>query len=980
MSDASDTIRKRRQNTLFASKVIAETYLQKGYTNHIVLEGGVHNNAMTYEPYEKMREGQNITSLSTLSLYQASVPNREPDPPTIAGVSATNGQATIYYTPPTYQGISPILHYRIRSLDGSIDIIVTETPAIVTGLVSGTSYQFVMYAVNAEGSSVASTASAATTVVGIPGAPTSVSGTPGTTVISGTTYYSVSVAFTPPTYTGGAPIVGYTIVSSPGFTDISGSSHGTGTSSPIVVTGLTNGVAYRFYVVATNANGTSSLSSTFAGPFTPATIPDPPTNVTAIRGNAQAIVQFAPPLNNGGDAVIDYTATATDGTNTYTSPAGASSPLTITGLTNGTIYTVTVRARNSKGSSIPSDVSNTVTPATVPESPTMVSATAGNSQAVVSFLAPANNGSGITSYTVTSSPGGLTATGGGSPMTILGLSNGTSYTFTVIATNGIGNSAASAASNSVTPAAGNFPGAPTNVRAVPGPGNTSATISFTAPVNQGTPALTSYTVTSNPGGRTSTGPSSPLTVTGLQVYTFYTFSVVATNTAGNSDPGVSNQIVAGTPLAPVLTTTFATVNDISVSFTQAGNGTPNISNYKYSLNGGPFTAFSPSDATSPVTITGLSSNTNYTIVLKAANSYGDSLVSNSVSQRTYTQVNTQTFTSSGSWSVPAGVTSIQYLAVGGGGGGGGCYSKINVLGDIPYLATAPNSVSYWIMNRPGYPYNGYLMKGNGFRGTDLLGTPTQLSVLAALNNSPQYITPNGVNYAYNQWYAQQMVYLQIGGGVGTVANYYTNNFTTAFCNNISNGGGGGAGGEVRLLTGTTSYTVVNSTLNIVVGEGGAGGTAALNTENAGSAGTASIIWDGPANTGISVVAAAGGSGGGTSRSVTNNTNGYNKGGWGAKYQGLYGGQGGQGAVGTTPEAFALVNSGGRGGQGSYLNFDNNGTKIYGPGGAGGIPNTPATGTTVANLGAGGVGSGATLNSFANGIAGGSGVVILKWYT
>jgi hypothetical protein len=656
--------------------------------------------------------------------------------------------------------------------------------------------------------------------------------------------------------------------------------------------------------------------------------------------------------------------------------------LTITGLTNGTAYTVTVRARNSNGYSIPSDVSNAVTPATVPSAPTIGSATAGNSQAVVSFTAPADNGSGITSYTVTSSPGGLTATGGGSPMTVLGLSNGTAYTFTVIATNGIGNSASSAATNpAVTPAAGNFPGAPTSVSALPGTGNTTATVSFTAPVNQGTPALTSYTVTSNPGGFTATGVSSPLIVNGLTAGLPYIFSVVATNTVGNSDPGVSNQITAGTPLAPVLTTSFATVNDITVSFTQAANGTQPITNYRYSLNGGPFTAFSPADALTPVTITGLSSNTNYTIVLKATNSNGDSLVSNTLTQRTYTQVNTQTFTSSGSWSVPAGVTNIQYLVVGGGGGGGGCYSRITVLGDIPYLTSAPDNTSLWIWNNPGYSFNGYMMRGRGFPGAEVTpGIPIQMSVLAALSRTPPQIQPNRAFYAYNQWYAEQMVYQLISGGVGSVANYYTNRYTSAYCNTISNGSGGGAGGQLLQLTGANFYSVVNSTLNIVIGAGGAGGTSALNTENAGSPGSPTQIWDGPVNTGIKAVESLGGSGGGTSRSRTNNTNGYNNGGWGAKYQGLYGGQGGQGAGAVATEPFALVNSGGAGGRGLSLNFDNNGTKVYGNGGDGGIPNTPATGTTVANLGTGGKGSGATLNSYADGIAGGSGVVILKWYT
>lgn len=89
---------------------------------------------------------------------------------------------------------------------------------------------------------------------------------------------------------------------------------------------------------------------------------------------------------------------------------------------------------------------------TVPGAPTSVSRIAGNTQVVVYFTAPVNNGgTAITGYTVTSSPGGFTATGSASPLTVTGLTNGTAYTFTVIATNSIGNSAASSASPAVTP-------------------------------------------------------------------------------------------------------------------------------------------------------------------------------------------------------------------------------------------------------------------------------------------------------------------------------------------------------------------------------------------------------------------------------------------------------------------------------------------------------------------------------------------------
>jgi hypothetical protein len=90
----------------------------------------------------------------------------------------------------------------------------------------------------------------------------------------------------------------------------------------------------------------------------------------------------------------------------------------------------------------------------VPGAPKGVTAIAGDAQATVSFKAPTSNGGSlISSYTVTSSPGGITATGSGSPITITGLTNGTAYTFTVAATNAIGIGPASIRSNKVTPEA-----------------------------------------------------------------------------------------------------------------------------------------------------------------------------------------------------------------------------------------------------------------------------------------------------------------------------------------------------------------------------------------------------------------------------------------------------------------------------------------------------------------------------------------------
>lgn len=139
---------------------------------------------------------------------------------------------------------------------------------------------------------------------------------------------------------------------------------------------------------------------------------------------------------------------------------------------------------------------------TVPGAPVIGTATALNGAALVSFSAPADNGGiAITEYTVTSSPGGITASGQSSPIYVPGLTNNTAYTFTVTATNVVGTSAASAASNSVTPLA-----------SLP-----SAIISLSiSPAN--------YNVATANGVRKVEGPTASATM-GLQPYT-YQWSVV----------------------------------------------------------------------------------------------------------------------------------------------------------------------------------------------------------------------------------------------------------------------------------------------------------------------------------------------------------------------------------------------------------------------------------------------------------------------
>jgi len=358
----------------------------------------------------------------------------------------------------------------------------------------------------------------------VPSAPTVV------TAIAGNAQATVS--FTAPAEKGGSAITSYTVISSPGGITQSGS------ASPIMIKALTNGTAYTFTVTATNAVGTGAASSP-SNSVAPVGPPGAPTGATAKTGNAQASVSFTAPASNGGGPITSYTVTSAPGRFTGT---GTVSPITVTGLTNGAAYTFRVTATNAAGTGPASAASNCVTPATAPGAPTAVTATRGNAQATVSFTKPASNGgSGISSYTVTSSPGGITRTGGGTTMIITGLTNGTSYTFTVTATNAVGTGPASAPSNSVIPATA--PGAPTGVSATAGAGQ--ARVAFTAPASNGGAAITLYTATSIPGGKSGTATASPVIVTGLKTGASYTFTVKARNSVGQgAASAASNPIVA----------------------------------------------------------------------------------------------------------------------------------------------------------------------------------------------------------------------------------------------------------------------------------------------------------------------------------------------------------------------------------------------------------------------------------------------------
>ncbi|KRE73906.1 hypothetical protein ASL11_06200 [Paenibacillus sp. Soil750] len=186
--------------------------------------------------------------------------------------------------------------------------------------------------------------------------------------------------------------------------------------------------------------------------------PANPQNLTADGGNRQITLSW----NTVSDATKYhiYMAMDEDLTSIVEVATVTSSTYSVQDLVNGTAYYFVVKSENLGGLSAASNQIS-ATPSTIPGEPSNVTAVAGNGQAVVTFTAPSDNGgSTITEYEVTASPGNIVIIGGSSPVTFTGLTNETSYTFTVKAINGAGKSAASAESNAVIPRASTTPSEP----------------------------------------------------------------------------------------------------------------------------------------------------------------------------------------------------------------------------------------------------------------------------------------------------------------------------------------------------------------------------------------------------------------------------------------------------------------------------------------------------------------------------------------
>ena len=559
--------------------------------------------------------------------------------PTGVSGEAQNQQVVVSWLAPASNGGSVVTGYVVTgSPSGTCSTSVLT--CTVPGLTNGTSYTFTVKATNARGDSVASVASSAVIPRTTPGAPTSLVATAGDA--------SASVAFTAPSSTGGADISNYEYSTDNGTSWKALSP--ADTTSPVSISvrsdsnaALVNGTVYQVKLRAVNTagNGTDS-DAVSVTPVASATVPGAPTITSVTSGNGQLSVNFTAPSSTGGAAVSNYQV-STDGGNSFTAlvPASTDTPIVITGLTNGTSYSVRLKAVNSVGAGAASNSSSGTPAATVPGAPTNVVATAGAGQISLAFTAPSSNGgSPITNYEymvghdgwIARDPANVT-----SPIIVSGLSNGTSYDISLRAVNSSGGGQPSTVS--VTPIT--TAEAPSTLVATPG--DTQASIAFDIPWSNGGAEITNYEFSTDNG--VTWKAFSPATTTTPVVITTrsdalaaltngreYRIKMRAVNAVGRG--AVSSSVAVTprtTPEAPYWSAARAGNALVLISFkAPSSNGGSTITNYEYSTdNGASWKAFSPPVTSETLVITGRSDSeatlvngVTYQVKMRAVNAAG----------------------------------------------------------------------------------------------------------------------------------------------------------------------------------------------------------------------------------------------------------------------------------------------------------------------------------------------------------------------
>lgn len=386
-----------------------------------------------------------------------------------------------------------------------------------------------------------------------PGAPIITSSTQGVS--------SLSIAFTPPVFNGGLLITKYEYavsINNSTWTTFATATSGTNPpTSPVTISGLTNGQPYYVKIRAVNGLGFGPDSNVWSTTTTPRTTPDAPTITSLTRGYRRLTVAFTAPAFNGGSAITDYEYSINGGTTWASMGQATTVDYPITGLADFTSYDVRVRAMNvAPGGGTRSNLVSAYT-AGVPGTVTGVSGTSNaDATSLVSWVAPDANGTPITDYTIeysttsdfSSDINTFTHTASAATSQTIPLTNGTTYYFRVKAVNAVGSSASwSTISGAARPAIA--AGTPTGITQSSGDG--SYTISWTAStgtapiyyVVQRTDAGQNIWDTAASANDTVTALSK--TFTGLSNGSSYRARVYAYNAAGGT--GVWVESVAETP-------------------------------------------------------------------------------------------------------------------------------------------------------------------------------------------------------------------------------------------------------------------------------------------------------------------------------------------------------------------------------------------------------------------------------------------------
>ena len=230
-------------------------------------------------------------------------------------------------------------------------------------------------------------------------------------------------------------------------------------SGTLAVGQLISGTGVSQYTIITaqltgSAGSTGTYTVSIGQTVSSATMSTTLSVSSTTSSTSSVVIPFGAPFD-GGSGITGYTAQVYSGSSLIGTATGSSSPLTVTGLPNNTVYSVSVYATNSIGNGPTQNSWPYIKTPSVPDAPTIGTVTLSTLTASVPYTAPSNNnGSSITSYTAKAYVGGtysgISATGSSSPISVPGLASSTTYTFKVYATNAAGNSNESADSNSVT--------------------------------------------------------------------------------------------------------------------------------------------------------------------------------------------------------------------------------------------------------------------------------------------------------------------------------------------------------------------------------------------------------------------------------------------------------------------------------------------------------------------------------------------------